>query len=214
MALTNAEKQRRWREERNRKAAVLDHARPKDVAEGILAELGIDRTQKVLRALEKRVRAIKKDCPACGGTGFMTRRVELGPGMVWDHREACDCGPKAAAVMAPPPPPQDHSWSAEVTDRAGKRWRSGVRLRTKEEAEVYAEAHARDDVPGYVTAEVIRCDESCTGDFSITFPRRKGGRPTLNFAHGTCHLLGWHEVGAPAPISCGIGVAEPANNRT
>jgi hypothetical protein len=70
MALTNAEKQKRWREKRNALAHALTGG-PKDVAEQILRELGVDKTKKVVRALDKRLRAIRRYCPACGGTGYM-----------------------------------------------------------------------------------------------------------------------------------------------
>ena len=49
---------------------------------------------------------------------------------------------------------QDHSWLVEASTKDGHRWRNGVRLATKEEAEVYIEAHAAFDLEkaGYVTA--------------------------------------------------------------
>jgi len=208
MALTNAEKQRRWRERRNSKAAALDHARPKDMAEGILAELGIDRTRKILQALEKRVRAIKRDCPACHGTGFMSWYLQdqgNPDGRDWTWREACDCGPKAAKFAAPPP---DHSWRVVVTTKDGKRWDYGARFFTEEDAREFGDLHAREELEleGYVTAEILRCNERPWN--SIIHER---GKSRFTFPHGTCHLLGWHEVGAPAPTSCDIGIIEPAS---
>ena len=57
-ALSNAERQRRWRERRNDKAAMLDGA-PKEVAEAILAHLGRNRAQKVALALSKLLKRTK-----------------------------------------------------------------------------------------------------------------------------------------------------------
>ena len=56
--------------------------------------------------------------------------------------------------------PQDHSWRVEATTNDGRRWLNGVRLGTKEEAEVYISSHVQFDLEqeGYVTARVCRCD--------------------------------------------------------
>jgi hypothetical protein len=61
MALTNAEKQKRWREKRNDRASVLDGT-PKDMAaDALLRRLGVREAKRVLRALDKRLKAIKPD---------------------------------------------------------------------------------------------------------------------------------------------------------
>jgi hypothetical protein len=61
MAITNAEKQRRWREKRNARAGALDPAlAPKDAAEAIFRELGADRARKIVPLLAKRVRKAAK----------------------------------------------------------------------------------------------------------------------------------------------------------
>jgi hypothetical protein len=59
MAMTNAEKQARWRDRRNELAAILEMDNPKDVAQGILKELGVDKAREVVRSLDRRLRAIK-----------------------------------------------------------------------------------------------------------------------------------------------------------
>src|SRR5262245_41338451 len=74
MALTNAEKQRRWRDKRNAAYEALHTGTPKQIAEAIFVELGDAKARKVVRELDKRLKRIKPDCPACLGTGF--RRIQ------------------------------------------------------------------------------------------------------------------------------------------
>lgn len=59
MVLSNAEKQRRWREKRNRLARALIGA-PPQVAEHIVTELGIEQARRIARAIDKRVNAAKR----------------------------------------------------------------------------------------------------------------------------------------------------------
>jgi hypothetical protein len=54
MPLTNAEKQKRWRDRRNRLIAALTDT-PRKAAETILAELGVEQAGKVAKALEQRL---------------------------------------------------------------------------------------------------------------------------------------------------------------
>ena len=98
MALTNGERQRRWREKRNDLAQAMT-GKPKDIAEAILVELGTERAKKVLRALKTRLDAIKPDCKYCGGTGYRTAEMFLAcrtpildpDGSVHRVRLPCDC---------------------------------------------------------------------------------------------------------------------------
>jgi len=92
------------------------------------------------------------------------------------------------------PPPQDYSWRVEAITEDGKRWQNGVRLRTKEEAEVYIQSHVRFNLKksGYVTAKIIRC-EGEESNCGISRARAKG-RPTLNYEEGQGRLLNWHKV--------------------
>ena len=100
MPLTNAEKQRRWRDKRNELAQALTGT-PKQVAEAILAHLGPRDARRVLRALDKRLSAIKPDCEGCGGTGFMPVIFSTPCGMpIGPGRHPCDCGELAAAIVA------------------------------------------------------------------------------------------------------------------
>jgi hypothetical protein len=85
-----------------------------------------------------------------------------------------------------PSPPQGYSWLVVATTSDGKRWHNGVRLETKEEAEVFVEAYAKFDLEkaGYLTGEVIRSDGD---EWNCSIIRhRKGGRPTLLFPDGQC----------------------------
>ena len=98
------------------------------------------------------------------------------------------------AVRKPSSPPQRHSWLVEATTKDGRRWRNGVRLGTKGEAEVYVESYVPFDLEkaGYASAGIIRSD----GDEANCFitRRRKGGRPTFSFEDGQCVLQEWQPV--------------------
>jgi hypothetical protein len=74
MALTNAEKQRRWRDKRNAMADAVAGT-PEEVAEGVLRLLGVEKATRVTRALDKRLRRLKSDCPSCHGSGFLHLEV-------------------------------------------------------------------------------------------------------------------------------------------
>jgi hypothetical protein len=98
MALTNAEKQKRWREKRNRLAAALIGT-PKEIADGVLQELGPKQAKKVVRALDARLRNLKPNCRVCHGTGFA--KVQLftacGEKLLQDVMViACSCSPADA----------------------------------------------------------------------------------------------------------------------
>jgi hypothetical protein len=71
MPITNAEKQRRWRDRRNARADMLTGT-PKQIANNILLTLGGDQARKIARALDRRLRNLKRDCPRCGGSGFQS----------------------------------------------------------------------------------------------------------------------------------------------
>jgi hypothetical protein len=91
MALTNAEKQKRWRDKRNVKAQALDGT-PKEISKELLRHLGPDKAKKVVRALDKRLRNLKPDCPACKGTGFTPWHARSACGMLLSEGMApCDC---------------------------------------------------------------------------------------------------------------------------
>jgi hypothetical protein len=88
-------------------------------------------------------------------------------------------------------PKPDGSWCIEAITKDGKRWINGVRLASREEAEVYVKAHVPYDLEkaGYVTAEIVR--DGAEPNCSIT-RKRKGGHSYLNFGEGECVLLHWH----------------------
>jgi hypothetical protein len=59
MALSNAEKQRAWRERRNKLARVLTGT-PDQIADHIVTTLGIEQARKIVRAIDKRVNKAKR----------------------------------------------------------------------------------------------------------------------------------------------------------
>jgi len=69
MALTNAEKQKRWRDRRNSRAEALT-GKPRDIANNILRQLGPKLSKQVARELDKRLRNLRSDCQACHGNGL------------------------------------------------------------------------------------------------------------------------------------------------
>jgi hypothetical protein len=103
MPLTNAEKQKRWRDKRNLLADALTGT-PKDIADGILRELGVEQAKKVTRALDKRFRNLKPDCPQCGGTGFSVLSFSGSRDEVIRTRQgiltACHCSATSATEVA------------------------------------------------------------------------------------------------------------------
>jgi hypothetical protein len=174
MALTNAEKQARWRE-RNM-ISLTDGA--SDVAEKLI-EMG---DQAKLRKIAKFVNDHLKHPDRTQ----VERAIALGKvGMAGLN------GPlsKTAALAKHRAPAPDHSYRVEVVTADGQRWGSGVRLATEEEAQLYAERYATHEVEGYVTSDIIRCDEPPVN--SIT-RKRKGSKDLyLGFADGTCGSLSW-----------------------
>jgi hypothetical protein len=181
VALTNAEKQARWRD---RNVVVLT-GRASDIAGMLIERLD----QKELR----KVAAFIRDHLKNPDRTPMERAIALGKvGMSGLNGPL---SPKAALKAHRAPKP-DGPWRVEAITKDGTRWQSGVRLATKEEAEVYAEWYAKLELQeqGYVTAEVIRCDSDDLNCSISRRSRRPNGRPTLVFPDGSCVLLGWHQV--------------------
>ncbi len=101
MGLTNAEKQKRWREKRNSRADALTGT-PKEIVNGILRVLGPDQANKILRELESRLGNLRSDCLACHGTGFVRYDTYSGSGVLLSFRPIlpCDCAGGAPASAA------------------------------------------------------------------------------------------------------------------
>jgi hypothetical protein len=97
MALTNAQRQARWRDSRNEDAQALK-GKPKEIAETILRSLGAKEAARVVRALDKRLCNIKPDCPGCHGTGFLRDGIQTACGFQLQAQicTPCDCGELAA----------------------------------------------------------------------------------------------------------------------
>jgi hypothetical protein len=104
MALTNAQRQARWRDSRNEDAQALK-GKPKEIADNILRSLGAKEAAKVMRALDQRLRNIKPDCPACHGTGFLQDGIQTACGFQLQARieHPCDCGELAADWVSSTP---------------------------------------------------------------------------------------------------------------
>jgi ParB-like chromosome segregation protein Spo0J len=67
---------------------------PDEICEAILHSLGVDQAKKVVRALDKRLRNVKPDCLACGGTGFAPAQFSTACGMpIGSGKIPCDCSP-------------------------------------------------------------------------------------------------------------------------
>jgi hypothetical protein len=110
MALTNAEKQKRWRERRNELARALIGDAPW-IAQQIFSELGAKKTQRVVDLLRKRLKAIDPNCQLCKGTGITPVMEIRGP-----------CGGKEGEYSMPCP--CDPAYTAEVLEN-GRKWAAG-----------------------------------------------------------------------------------------
>jgi hypothetical protein len=190
MALTNAEKQRRWKE---RNQVVLTWTAPA-IAGKMMDMADQAKLREIVGYLKRHLRDPARNpeekAIMLGTTGYSGLNGPM------TKRQALEHVRKHEGVS------QGYSWLIEATTADGQRWRNGVRLWSKEEAEVYVEWFVRFELEkvGYVTAEIIRADGE---ESNCPIVRsRKGGRPTLLFAHGECVLLGWHPVAsAPARAS-------------
>jgi hypothetical protein len=94
-------------------------------------------------------------------------------------------GKKAALAALP-----NHAYRVEVTTADGQRWGNGVRLTTVEEAQLYTDHHARYDVEGYVTSDIIKCEGEDPLNSIIKGPEGVD----LGFMHGTCGSLKWRPL--------------------
>jgi hypothetical protein len=98
MALTNAEKQKRWRDRRNGLAQALIGDAPW-IAEKIFSELGVKKTKRVADHLRRRLKAIDPNCQLCKGTGFHAR-------------QPCPCDPKFTEQVFE----NSRKWAAEKAE--------------------------------------------------------------------------------------------------
>jgi hypothetical protein len=123
--MSSAERQRRYIERLKGKAeAAADDpfdAPLKEVVEYIFSELGVAKAKRVVRALDKRLKAIKPDCPACKGTGMAPLEFR-GPCGTKEGAFSlpCDCGERAEAWLQ-----QGKEWAAEAA--------AGQQCKVKEE---------------------------------------------------------------------------------
>ena len=191
MALTNAEKQRRFRE---RNVIVLTED-AKDIA-GRLIDM---EDQAELRRVETKLRKIARyigDHLKHPDRTPEEMAIALGRSGI-DGLHGPLTKKQAIEALRNPEPPQHYSWTVEAVTKDGKHWRNEVRLRSEEEAAAYIESFVPFDMEkrgGYVTAKIVRCDGE---EPRMWITRRsRGGRPNLYFPDGTCSRLVWEEVGA------------------
>jgi hypothetical protein len=175
MALSNAEKQSRFRD---RNVVVLT-----DDARGIAQKLIAIGDQNKLRRIARYV----NDHLRHPDRGHWEKAIALGSVVVPGLN-----GPlsKTAALKYYREPKPDHSWRVEAITKDGRRWINGVRLGTREEVEAYIESHVRFELDnaGYVTAEIVRDETKPNCD---VIRKRKGGRVYLGFREGECVLQHW-----------------------
>jgi hypothetical protein len=179
MALTNAERQVRWRE---RNQVVLTESAA-DIAAKLMEMSDQGKLRRIAAFLNDHLRHPDRSpaerAVALGKTGI--NRLLHGP-----------LGKRAALEHLRKPAP-DHSWLVEAATADGRRWRNGARFGTREEAEAYVTAHVSHDLKtaGYVSACVLRCDDvpNC-----VIYRHRKGGRLRLGIPEGACVWLGWRSV--------------------
>jgi hypothetical protein len=172
VALTNAEKQARWRE---RNFVSLAESATNIALK--LMEMG---DQDKLREIAKFINDHLKH----PGRTPLQRHVALGLTKIADA-DGRQLGKKAALASLP-----DHSYRVEVTTADGKRWGNAVRLTTVEEAQLYADHHARAALEGYVTADIIKCE----GEDPLNEITKGPEGIDLGFKHGTCGSLKWRAL--------------------
>jgi hypothetical protein len=181
MPLSNAEKQRRWRD---RNQIVLTD-RAADIAEKLIDMRDQAKLKKIVRYLNDHLKHPDRNP--------VQRAIALGRAGVDGLNGRL--GKKAAIESLRDRPPGEmpvqSSWRVEAITKDGRRWTNGVRLCSKEEAETYRDHHVRFDLDkaGYVTADVLQDDDP--SNCGIT-RKRRGGRPSLGFEDGQCVLLHWH----------------------
>jgi hypothetical protein len=191
MAMSNAEKQARWRD-RN---VVSLTARADDIAAKLIAMDDQNKLRRIARYVNDHLRHPDRDAHeraiALGVVGYPSLNGPLS---------------KTAALKnyRNPEPKPDHAWRVEAITSDGRRWSSGVRLGTQAEAEVYAQFWPATELAeaGYVTGEILR-DDKAEANCSV-IRNKKGGRPTLLFPDGLCHVLHWHSgdksISVPVPL--------------
>jgi hypothetical protein len=181
MALSNREKQARWRE-RNIVTLTADAA---DIAEKLMAMEDQAKLRKLARFINDHLKHPDRTPEE--------QMIALGRAGVGGLNGPLSKTAALASLRATP----DHSWRVEATTGDGRRWINGVRLESREEAQVYIDEHVRYDLEddGYATAEILRSDDPPTNWITR---KRKGGRSTLGFEHGTCTSLSWKPLSVVA----------------
>jgi hypothetical protein len=170
MALSNAEKQARWRE-RNM-ISLTEHAM--EIASKLIEMDDQAKLRKIAKLINDHLkhpdRTPTERAIALGrmGIGGMSKTAAL----EWIRKNP--------------------AYRVEVVTVDGRRFGNGVRLDTMEAAQLYAEHFARQQVEGYLTSDIIRC-EGELAFHSITV-NRDDEAPELSFPHGQCGSLSWRPL--------------------
>jgi hypothetical protein len=81
--------------------------------------------------------------------------------------------------------------STTSSTRSAMRWPK-LHSQRDEVAKAYSEIHAREDIPGYVTADLIKTEDS--PQHSVIRQTRNGRSFSITFMDGECFKLRWHQV--------------------
>jgi hypothetical protein len=182
MALSNAERQARWRDRNQIKLT--------DDAESIAWQLMHMDDQKKLLKVSRYIR----DHLKLPDRTDLEKQIALGRAGVEDH----DGRPlsKTAAIEQLRNPPPDHSYGVQVVADDRRLFGNGVRLVTQEQAQLYADIHVPKKFDNYVTINVVRFDSEVPVNSII----KRRNQYSLTFVDGTCGSLDWR----PLPLRDGV----------
>jgi hypothetical protein len=188
MTISNAEKQRRFRD---RNVIMLTRDANEIARQLISQQDDLD----ALRDIEKKLRKVASfvaDHVRHPDRTETQRAVALGFAGVGGLDGPL---PKLAAIAAVKKPRPDTSWRVEIVAKNGQRWRNGATFGTKAEAQVYADVYSPQDnkalAARYRPADILPVD----GPPNCSIIRhRKGGPPSLVFREGECVLQEWQPV--------------------
>ncbi len=173
MALTNAEKQARWRERNVVKVT--------DDAASIAATLIAMDDQAKLR----KIAAFVNDHLKHPDRSPDERRIALGLMSYGPSGRRLSKTAQLAWLRDNP------AYRVEAVSADGRRWGNGVRLGTQDEARLYVEHIVRHQVEGCVTSDIIQC----AGDLPVNSIYQDGnGEFVLTFLHGACGSLTWRPM--------------------
>jgi hypothetical protein len=178
MPLSNAEKQRRWRD---RNQIVLTDSAA-DIAEKLIEMDDQAKLKKITRFINDHLKHPDRNPHQ--------RAVALGRTVMSDS-SGRRLGKRAALAL------MGRSWRVEFVTADGKRWANSVRLATKDEAELYRRWYARASLEGYITADVVTAEVLHADDGPANYwitGSVSGDDVDMHFNEGQCVLQYWTEV--------------------